>query len=95
MSLQLRHLDLEAGTIRLDPGMTKTDDGRVLYLTPELTRMLKVHVERVRALMQRTNSIIPDLFPHLAGRHQETPRRMGEKSPGSPVSALDHTVRSM
>lgn len=82
MSLQLRHLDLEAGTIRLDPGMTKTDDGRVLYLTPELARMLKVHVKRVRALMQRTNSIIPDLFPHLAGRHQGTPPAHGRKIPG-------------
>jgi osmotically inducible protein OsmC len=31
-----RHVDLEAGTVRLDPGTTKNRDGRVAYLTPEL-----------------------------------------------------------
>ena len=75
LSVQLRHVDLEAGTIRLDPGMTKNDDGRVLYLTPELSKMVKVQVERVWGLMQETNSILPCLFPHLEGRHKGKRRK--------------------
>ena len=40
--LTLRHhcLDLEAETLRLDPGTTKNDDGRLVYLTPELKTLL-------------------------------------------------------
>lgn len=36
LTLERRHLDVEAGTLRLDPGMAKNDDGRIVYLTPEL-----------------------------------------------------------
>ncbi len=68
--LELRQLDLEAGMLRLDPGTTKNDEGRLVYLTPELKALLKGQVERVRALMQRTGRIIPYLFPHLTGLHQ-------------------------
>ncbi len=57
--LELRHLDLGAGTLRLDPGTTKNDEGRLVYLTPELKALLKGQVERVRTLMQRTGRIIP------------------------------------
>ena len=35
LSLERRQLDLAAGTLRLDPGTTKNDEGRVVYLTPE------------------------------------------------------------
>jgi integrase len=30
LTLERRHLDLEAGTLRLDPGTTKNDEGRVV-----------------------------------------------------------------
>ena len=36
LTLERRNVDLEAGTLRLDPGMTKNDDGRIFYLTPDL-----------------------------------------------------------
>ena len=36
LTLQRRQLDLEAGTLRLDAGTTKNEDGRVVYLTTEL-----------------------------------------------------------
>jgi len=47
--LELRQFDLEAGTIRLDPGHTKNDDERLVYLTPELKAILTTQVDRVRA----------------------------------------------
>jgi integrase len=35
MALQLSQIDLEAGTLRLEPGTTKNHEGRVVYMTPE------------------------------------------------------------
>jgi len=34
LRLSQRHLDLKAGTLRLDPGSTKNKDGWLCYLTP-------------------------------------------------------------
>ena len=69
--LTLRHhcLDLEAETLRLDPGTTKNDDGRLVYLTPELKTLLSTQSERVKALERKLKRIIPWLFPHLPGAH--------------------------
>lgn len=69
LSLERRHLDLGAGTLRLDPGMTKNGEGRVVYLTPVLKTLLTAQVERVEALQKRLGRIIPWLFPHLDGVH--------------------------
>jgi integrase len=70
MHLELRQLDLEAGTLRLDPGTTKNDEGRVVYLPPDLKAQLATQVDRVRALERQTGRIIPYLFPHFRGRFQ-------------------------
>jgi integrase len=64
LRLERRHVDLNAGTLRLDPGMTKNDDGRVIYLTSELKSMLAAQVKRVEILQARLGRIIPWLFPH-------------------------------
>lgn len=66
--LERRQLDLDAETLRLDVGETKNEDGRLVYLTPELKALLAAQVERVRALERKTGRIIPYLFPHLKGR---------------------------
>src|SRR5215472_2245319 len=50
LTLTLSQIDLEAGTLRLDPGTTKNDDGRIVYLTAELQRMIAEQVERVKQL---------------------------------------------
>jgi site-specific recombinase XerD len=68
LPLERRHLDLTAGTIRLDPGMTKNDDGREVYLPADLKVHLAAQVERVRDLERKLGRVIPFLFPHLAGR---------------------------
>jgi hypothetical protein len=48
----------------------KNDEGRVVYLTPELKVLLAGQIERVRALARRLGQIIPYLFPHLGKRLQ-------------------------
>jgi integrase len=68
LSLERRHLDLDAGTLRLDPGMAKNDEGRVVYLTPELRTLLGEQLERVRDLERTKERIVPWLFPHLGPR---------------------------
>lgn len=68
LTLPLSQVDVEAGTLRLAPGTTKNGEGRIVYLTPELQRLLVEQVERVKALGKRLGRIIPDLFPHLESR---------------------------
>ncbi|MBN1547536.1 MAG: tyrosine-type recombinase/integrase [Syntrophaceae bacterium] len=47
LGLKWSHIDLREGTVRLEPGETKNNEGRTLYLEPELWEMLKgLHKER-------------------------------------------------
>jgi integrase len=75
LPLEARQLDLAAGTVRLDPGTTKNDEGRVVYLTPELRELLTAHVERVQALSRELERVVPWLFPHFAKPHRGSQRR--------------------
>lgn len=70
--LQRRQLELDAGTLSLDPGTTKNGEGRVAHLTPELRDALADQVERVKALERETGRIIPWLLPHPIGPHAGT-----------------------
>ena len=67
LTLGLRQLDLNAGTLRLEPGAMKSEDGRIVYLTPALKSLLTAQVERVRALEHQMGQIISYLFPYLRG----------------------------
>jgi integrase len=75
LRLERRQLDLEAGTLRLDPGTTKNAEGRLVYLTPELGRLLGEQLERIRAAERKAGRIIPYLFPYLSGRRRAGRRR--------------------
>src|SRR2546425_12303144 len=55
--------------------MTKNDEGRIVYLTPELKALLATQLNRVETLQRRTGKIIPYLFPHLGGRRAGARRR--------------------
>jgi integrase len=70
LTLERRQLDLETGALRLEPGTTKNDDGRVVYLTPELKASIVAQLERVRSLERETGQIILYLFPHLRVPHR-------------------------
>jgi len=67
LTLQRRQLDLTAGTLCLDTGTTKNDDGREVDLTDELCALLGAQVERVKALERQLGRVVPYLFPHLRG----------------------------
>ena len=75
LTLMRAQVDLERATIRLDPGMTKNDDGREVYMTPDLKRLVAAQVDRVRALERQLERIIPYLFPHLGKRFRGQQRR--------------------
>ncbi|BCA56674.1 putative Phage integrase [Nitrospira sp. KM1] len=64
LQLDLGHVDLNAGTLRLDPGMTKNGEGRVVYLTPAVAGVLAEQVERVKALSRKLDRVIIPLFPN-------------------------------
>jgi integrase len=74
LTLEKRHVDLAAGTVRLDPGSTKNRDGRVVYLTPALKTGLAGQLDRVRAQELKLGRVIPYIFPHLGKG-----RRAGER----------------
>jgi integrase len=75
LTLQRRHVDLKAGTLRLDPGTTKNGEGRIVYLTPELKTMLAEQLKRVDQLSKTTERILSWVFPHLRGRLAGTRRQ--------------------
>jgi integrase len=65
LTLTLSQVDLNAGTLRINPGGSKTGEGRVVYLSPEVRMMLDEQLERVRTLSRKLGRVIPYLFPHL------------------------------
>jgi len=59
LALFLRHVDLAAGTLCLEPDMTKNGEGRLVYLTPELKVLLAEQIARVKALERKLGRVIP------------------------------------
>jgi integrase len=62
LGLERRQVDLDAGTVRLDPGTTKNKEGRVVYLPPEALAALKALDEHTRALERERNVIVRNVF---------------------------------
>jgi len=72
---QKHHADLKRrGWLRLDPGETKTGEGRNFPFTVRLREIIAQQLERTKALEKATGRIIPWLF-HRAGRPIKTFRR--------------------
>jgi integrase len=70
LTLERRHVNVSEGTIRLDPGTTKSGEGRLVYLTPELKPLLEEQLKRVDELGWKLGRIVLFLFPHLTGQYQ-------------------------
>ncbi len=69
LSLQWRQVDFQAGMVRLDPGMTKNDEGRTFPFgaLPELAAVLQAQKQRTEAVQHATDQIIPWVF-HRNGK---------------------------
>ena len=68
LTLEWRHVDLTAGEVRLDPGTTKNDDGRVFPLTRELRRVLDEQRAVAERLMREQGTIARYVFCYTQGR---------------------------
>jgi integrase len=67
LPLQWRHVDLDAGEVRLDPGTTKNAEGRTFPITTELRRVLDA--QRVIAdALKAQNTLCPWVFHRRAKR---------------------------
>jgi integrase len=62
LSRQWKHIDLNAGFMRLEPGETKNGEGRMFPFTPELRALLEQQRERTTAIEKATGRIIPWVF---------------------------------
>jgi integrase len=67
LTLQWHQVDLRAGIVRLEPGMTKNGEGREFAVTPELRATLEAQKATTDALQKRTGRIIPHVF-HRRGK---------------------------
>jgi integrase len=69
LALRWAALDRQAGVIRLEPGTTKNEDGRVFPYSrlPALVALIDEQHERTRALERAEGRVIPWVF-HRAGR---------------------------
>ena len=67
LSLQGHQVDFAARTVRLEPGTTKNDDGRLFIMTPELRACLEAQRAATDATQRKTGSIVPWVF-HRNGR---------------------------
>jgi integrase len=74
LKLEWRQVSFTAETIRLDPGTTKNDEGRLFVMTPELRAVLLEQRAATEALQQATGQIIPLVF-HRKGRPIKAFRR--------------------
>ena len=67
LPLTWRQVDFKAGTVRLEPGTTKNDEGRMFVMTPELRAGLESQRALTEALQRKTGRIIPFVF-HRNGK---------------------------
>lgn len=64
LNLEWRHVDLDNGTVRLDPGTTKNNQGRFVYLPSEALETLRAWRETTSAVERERSCIIISVFHH-------------------------------
>jgi integrase len=75
LTLTRRQVDLDTGTLRLEPGSTKNGEGRIVYLIAELRASIAEQLARVKAMERQTGRITPWLFPHLRANYRGQRRK--------------------
>ena len=58
LALERRQVDLQSGTLRLDPGTTKNNEGRVVFLTPELKARLPQLLKGHPVVIEQSGEIV-------------------------------------
>jgi len=76
LTLDWRQVDMKAGEVRLDPGTTKNDDGRVFPFTNALRRVLEDQQTIAETLKREQGLIARYVFCYPAG--QKTGQRITE-----------------
>lgn len=68
LELQWRHVDFPGGAVRLEPGTTKNDQGRVFpfAVLPALAQLLRAQRDRTNEVERATGRIVPWVF-HRSG----------------------------
>ena len=74
LGLTWRQVDFSAGTVRLEPGMTKNRAGRMFPFTPELWAILEAQKARTSTIQTQIGRIVPHVF-HRAGTPIKSFRR--------------------
>jgi len=64
LNLEWRQVDLNAGTVCLDPGTTKNGQGRLIYLPPEALDTLRAWREATAGVERERSCIIVRVFHH-------------------------------
>jgi len=70
IGLEWRQVDLKAGTVTLDPGTTKNDEGRVFPFTSELRELLEDRAAERDGLKQ-AGHIVPWVFFRMVGTRRD------------------------
>jgi integrase len=68
LDLKWKNVDFKAGEVRLEPGTTKTGEGRVFPFTAALRQLLENQRERVRRFNYEHGVVVPLVFPHEGRR---------------------------
>ena len=68
-----RQVDFKAGTVRLDPGKTKTGEARVFPFTRELRDLLDEQREHVREVERRLGKVVPHVWCWMESRRSRVP----------------------
>ena len=89
LPLEWRHIDFEAGTLRLEPEETKNQESRVFPFAalPELHAVLKQQRQQTEALQAEKQCIIPFIF-HRNGRRIKDFRKSWKLACTAPASQV-------
>lgn len=75
LSRQWKHVDFEAGWLRMEPGETKNRRGRMFPLIPQLRAILEAQRARKEAVERQSGAIVSALFFREDGRPIQDYRR--------------------